>query len=181
MRDAEPKEPIRQVRTPSHRVYGARKIWRELNRQEHAVACCTVERLTREPGTAGAVRGKGVITTIPDRRAERAPDRVDRDVVVAAPNRCWVADFTYVAAWAPVVYVARASRVSRNCRRTRSRSRRTRNRWSSRSASFRPHPPPTRTVGGACCRRHAPTLRRAWCRSRPAAFHGRARRPGRAR
>ncbi|MGW0776406.1 IS3 family transposase [Streptomyces sp. NPDC002835] len=106
VRDAELKELIRQVHTDNYRVYGARKIWRELNRRGHAVARCTVERLMRELGIAGAVRGKKVITTIPDQQAERAPDRVDRDFVATAPNRCWVADFTHVATWAGVVYVA---------------------------------------------------------------------------
>ncbi|MFI5635760.1 IS3 family transposase [Streptomyces sp. NPDC051664] len=106
VRDAELRELIRQVHTTNYRVYGARKIWRELNRQGHAVARCTVERLMRELGIAGAVRGKKVITTRPDQQAERAPDRVDRDFVAAAPNRCWVADFTHVATWAGVVYVA---------------------------------------------------------------------------
>jgi putative transposase len=60
----------------------------------------------RELGIAGAVRGKKVITTMPDPAATRAPDRLDRDFVAAAPNRCWVADFTHVATWAGVVYVA---------------------------------------------------------------------------
>ncbi|MEW2704610.1 IS3 family transposase [Streptomyces koyangensis] len=98
--------PERQVHTDNYRVYGARKIWRELNRQGHAVDRCTVERLMREVGIAGAVRGKRVLTTIPDQQADRAPDRVDRDFVAAAPNRCWVADFTHVATWAGMVYAA---------------------------------------------------------------------------
>ncbi|MGW4551867.1 IS3 family transposase [Streptomyces violaceorubidus] len=106
VRDTELKELIRQVHTDNYRVYGARKIWRELNRRGHEVARCTVERLMRELGISGAVRGKKVITTIPDQQAERAPDRVDRDFVASAPNRCWVADFTHVATWAGVVYVA---------------------------------------------------------------------------
>ncbi|WP_460086543.1 IS3 family transposase [Streptomyces variabilis] len=106
VRDTELKELIRQVHTGNYRVYGARKIWRELNRQGHAVARCTVERLMRELGIAGAVRGRKVITTIPDQQAERAPDRVERDFVAGAPNRCWVADSTHVATWAGVVYVA---------------------------------------------------------------------------
>jgi transposase InsO family protein len=105
-RDTELKELIHQVYTANYRVYGARKIWRELNRQGHTVARCTVERLMRELGIAGAVRGKPVITTIPDEAATRAPDRVDRKFVADAPNRCWVADFTHVATWAGVVYVA---------------------------------------------------------------------------
>ncbi len=106
MRDEVLKERIQEVYTSNYRVYGARKIWRELNRQGHAVARCTVERLMRELGIQGAVRGKRVITTIPGGQAERAPDLVDRDFVADAPNRCWVADFTHVKTWAGVVYVA---------------------------------------------------------------------------
>ncbi|MFD7283621.1 IS3 family transposase [Streptomyces sp. NPDC059862] len=106
VRDEELKERILKVYTSNYRVYGARKIWRELNRQGHAVARCTVERLMRELGIAGAVRGRKVVTTIPDQAAERAPDLIDRDFVATAPNRCWVADFTHVATWAGVVYVA---------------------------------------------------------------------------
>ncbi|MFI2511460.1 IS3 family transposase [Streptomyces sp. NPDC018972] len=65
VRDAEPKEHISEVFEANYRVYGARKIWRELNRQGHAVARCTVERLMRELGITGAVRGRRVITTLP--------------------------------------------------------------------------------------------------------------------
>ncbi|MER6532203.1 IS3 family transposase [Streptomyces sp. NPDC001508] len=106
VRDEELKARIQEVYTSNYRVYGARKIWRELNRQGHAVARCTVERLMRELGIQGAVRGKRVITTIPGGQAERAPDLVDRDFVAAAPNRCWVADFTHVKTWSATVYVA---------------------------------------------------------------------------
>ncbi|ANZ21682.1 Putative transposase for insertion sequence element IS986/IS6110 [Streptomyces noursei ATCC 11455] len=90
----------------NYRVYGARKIWRELNRQGHRAARCTVERLMRELGIAGAVRGRRVITTLPGGQVDRAPDLLDRDFVAAAPNRCWVADFTHAKTWAGVVYVA---------------------------------------------------------------------------
>ncbi|WP_099052229.1 IS3 family transposase [Streptomyces zinciresistens] len=106
VRDEELKERIQAVYTSNYRVYGARKIWRELKRQGHEVARCTVERLMRELGIQGAVRGKRVITTIPGGQAERAPDLVDRDFVTAAPNRCWVADFTHVKTWSATVYVA---------------------------------------------------------------------------
>ncbi|WP_326756765.1 IS3 family transposase [Streptomyces hirsutus] len=106
VRDRELKTLITEAHEANYRVYGARKIWRHLNRQDVAVARCTVERLMRELGITGAVRGKRVVTTIPDASAERAPDLVDRDFVAAAPNRFWVADFTHVATFAGVVYVA---------------------------------------------------------------------------
>ncbi|MFK0192814.1 IS3 family transposase [Kitasatospora sp. NPDC090308] len=106
VRDTELKIMIQEAYDANYRVYGARKIWRHLNRQGHAVARCTVERLMRELGITGTVRGKKVITTVPDPTAPRAPDLLDRDFVAAAPNRCWVADFTHVAAFSGVVYVA---------------------------------------------------------------------------
>jgi putative transposase len=106
VRDEELKELIKEVYNTNYRVYGARKVWRELGRQGHSVARCTVERLMRELGITGAVRGKKVITTIADPAAERAPDLVDRQFVADAPNHCWVADFTHVKTWSGVVYVA---------------------------------------------------------------------------
>ncbi|WPW26452.1 IS3 family transposase [Streptomyces atratus] len=106
VRDAVLKELISQVHTANYRVYGARKIWRELNRQGHTVARCTVERLMRELRIQGAVRGKRVITTLPGGQVDRAPDRLDRDFVAQAPNRCWVADFTHIKTWSGVVYAA---------------------------------------------------------------------------
>jgi putative transposase len=90
VRDAELKEQISEVFETNYRVYGARRIWRGLNRQGHAVARCTVERLMRELGIIGAVRGRRVITTLPGGQTDRAPDLVDRDFVAGAPNRCWV-------------------------------------------------------------------------------------------
>ncbi|MGW5974727.1 IS3 family transposase [Streptomyces sp. NPDC055186] len=103
MRDTEPKELIRQVRTDNYRVHGAQKFWREPTRRGHQAARRTAERLMREPGIAGAVRGKRVLTTLPDQQPGRAPDRVDRGFVAGAPNRCRVADFTPAATWAAVV------------------------------------------------------------------------------
>lgn len=70
------------------------------------MARCTVERLMGDLGIAGAVRGKKFITTLVEPAAERAPDLVDRDFVATVPNRCRVADFTHIATWAGVVYVA---------------------------------------------------------------------------
>ncbi|MEU6709093.1 IS3 family transposase [Streptomyces wuyuanensis] len=106
VRDTELKERISEVFETNYRVYGARKIWHELNRQGHVVARCTVERLMRELGITGVVCGKRVITTVPGGQVERAPDLVERKFVAGAPNRCWAADFTHVKSWAGVVYIA---------------------------------------------------------------------------
>ena len=106
VRDAELTGHITRIHAANYGVYGARKIWHELRRDGHPVARCTVERLMRQTGLAGAVRGKKVRTTIAGDSGERAADRLNRDFTAQRPNRTWVADFTHVAAWCGVVYVA---------------------------------------------------------------------------
>ncbi|MCX4775154.1 IS3 family transposase [Streptomyces sp. NBC_01285] len=106
MRDAELAPLIVEIFRDNYSVYGARKIWAELKRQGHQVARCTVERLMKAEGLTGAVRGKKIVTTRADKEADRAPDRLGRQFVASAPNRVWVADFTYVATWSGTVYVA---------------------------------------------------------------------------
>lgn len=83
-------------RRPPECLYGSAKMWAHLNRQGIEVAKCTVERLMRANGWAGARRTRKVVTTISDPAADRAPDLVDRQFTVDAPNRLLVADFTYV-------------------------------------------------------------------------------------
>lgn len=97
---------IRRVYEASKGLYGARKVWWQLEREGTRVARCTVERLMAKHGLQGAVRGKKRRTTILDGQTERAPDLVDRDFTASAPNRLWVADFTYVSTWSGVCYVA---------------------------------------------------------------------------
>jgi putative transposase len=88
------------------RVYGVRKVWRQLHRDVVEVARCTVERLMRALGLQGAVQGRRIKTTMPDDAALRPPDLVDRDFSARRPNELWVADLTYVATWRGFVYVA---------------------------------------------------------------------------
>ena len=106
IRDAELKPEIVRVHRDNFGVYGAAKVWAQLNREGVSVARCTIERLMRELGLRGAVRGKPVRTTVGDDAAERPRDLVDRDVAAPAPNRLWVADLTYVRTWSGFVYVA---------------------------------------------------------------------------
>ncbi|GAA0347260.1 hypothetical protein GCM10010319_24790 [Streptomyces blastmyceticus] len=106
LRDEELTAEIQRVFDENHRVYGARKVWRQLRREGIEVARCTVERLMRALGLAGAVRGRTVRTTVADPAAERPDDLVDRDFTASRPNQLWVTDFTYVATWAGFVYVA---------------------------------------------------------------------------
>lgn len=105
-RDAELAEEIQRVHAENFEVYGARKVWRQLNRESIVVARCTVERLMRGLGLQGVVRGRKCRTTIPDDAAERPLDRVNRQFQATRPNALWVADFTYVATWTGFVYVA---------------------------------------------------------------------------
>jgi putative transposase len=88
------------------RVLGSRKMWLRLRGQGHEVARCTVERIMRQRGWEGARRGRRVRTTIADEHANRPEDLVQRHFDAAAPNRLWVADFTYCPTWDGMVYVA---------------------------------------------------------------------------
>ncbi len=87
-------------------VYGARKVWRQLNREGIPAARCTVERLMRAMGLEGAVRGRKFKTTIADDSVHRPVDLVRRDFTANRPNQLWVADLTFVATWRGFVYVA---------------------------------------------------------------------------
>jgi len=106
LRDGELKVDIHRVYRENFEVYGVRKVWRQLNRENIGAARCTVERLMRALGLQGAVRGRKCRTTIADDSAERPLDRVNRQFQATRPNELWVGDFTYVATWAGFVYVA---------------------------------------------------------------------------
>ncbi|MFE1027108.1 IS3 family transposase [Streptomyces sp. NPDC058818] len=106
VRDAELKTQISRVHTDNFSVYGVRKVWRQLHREGIPVARCTVARLMRDLGLEGARRGKKVRTTIRDDGQDRAGDLLRRDFTASRPNERWVADFTYVATWSGIVYVA---------------------------------------------------------------------------
>lgn len=106
-RDEDLRTAIQRVWDANQQVYGARKVWRQLQRDGWRVARCTVERLMRAMGLTGAVRGRAwVITTRADTAAHRPADLVDRHFTATRPNQLWVADFTYVATWRGFVYVA---------------------------------------------------------------------------
>ena len=105
-RDVELRTEIRRVWEKNFRVYGVRKVWRQLSREGIPVARCTVARLMRDLGLQGVVRGRRLKTTVAAEELPRAADRVNRDFKVARPNALWVADLTYVATWCGFVYVA---------------------------------------------------------------------------
>jgi transposase InsO family protein len=106
-RDEELRVALRRVWDEHRQVYGPRKVWRQLRREGHRVARCTVERLMRQMGLQGAVRGRAwVVTTRSEAAVDRPADLVDRRFTASRPNQLWVADFTYVATWRGFVYVA---------------------------------------------------------------------------
>jgi len=105
-RNDELKIEIRRIFAENFGVYGARKVWRQLQREGFSIARCTVERLMASLGLRGAIRGKPVRTTISDKAAPCPLDQVNRQFHASAPNRLWVSDFTYVATWTGFVYVA---------------------------------------------------------------------------
>jgi transposase InsO family protein len=97
---------ISRVFNDNWRVYGIRKIWRQLQREGYDVARCTVARLMKTMGMQGIIRRKPHNTTVPDKKAPCPLDKVNRQFQVPAPNKLWVSDFTYVATWKGFVYVA---------------------------------------------------------------------------
>lgn len=107
IRDEVLKPDVDRVhRQANDRTYGARKVWRQMNREGIAIANCTTRRLMREMGLRGVVRSKRARTTIPDEMAVRPADLVDRKFTAPRPNQLWVADITYVPTWSGFVYVA---------------------------------------------------------------------------
>ena len=97
---------IQRVWEDNYRVYGVRKVWRQLLREGFEVARCTVVRLMKHLGIQGVVRGKRCRTTICVDDVNRPMDLVKRQFIATRPNQLWVADITFVATWAGFVYVA---------------------------------------------------------------------------
>ena len=110
VRDERLKKEIKRVwedRKKGRRVYGARKVWLQMRREGIEVARCTVARLMKELGIAGASAGrKRPRTTVPDAGGQRPADLLERDFTAPAPNRRWVADITYVDTISGFVYTA---------------------------------------------------------------------------
>ncbi|MBX3691624.1 IS3 family transposase [Dokdonella sp.] len=97
---------IHRVWRANLQVYGTNKVWRQLGREGITVARCTVERLMRQQGLRGVMRGKAVRTTISDRNVPCPQDKVNRQFRAERPNQLWVSDFTYVSTWQGWLYVA---------------------------------------------------------------------------
>ncbi len=87
---------IRDVHEGNFSVYGVRKVWHQLRREDVEVGRDHVGRLMAELGLCGVTRTKKVRTTNPAPVSERPADLVDRVFTATAPDRLWVADLTYV-------------------------------------------------------------------------------------
>ncbi len=105
-RDSSLEVDIKRVWEENFEVYGARKVWRQLNRECIEVARCTVERLMKRLGIQGVTRGAKCWTTVSDDALARPADLVNRQFTANRPNQLWVADITFVATWVGFVYVA---------------------------------------------------------------------------
>lgn len=97
---------IERVWQSNLQVYGADKVWHQMNREDMEVARCTVERLMKRMGLQGVRRGKVVRTTVSDSKAPCPLDKVNRQFKADRPNQLWVSDFTYVSTWQGWLYVA---------------------------------------------------------------------------
>ncbi len=96
---------IKRTHAANYEAYGSRRMWKALLRAGESVGRGHVERLMAANGICGAKRrGKPWRTTIAGVDAMQSPDLVNRDFTAFAPNRTWVADFTYVRCWEGVVF-----------------------------------------------------------------------------
>jgi len=98
-RDTELRPEIKRVWDENYQVYGVRKAWYQLKREGFTLARCTVERLMKQIGIRGAVRGKVIKTTVPGTSVPCPRDKVNRVFRAPAPTLLWVSDFTYVSTW----------------------------------------------------------------------------------
>ena len=101
------KPEIRRVWHQNFQVYGAKKVWKQLNREGITVARCRVARLMKDLELCGVTRGRRFkVTTHTADGDERPLDLVNRDFSAARPNELWVSDLTYVRTGHAFVFVA---------------------------------------------------------------------------
>ena len=98
---------IKQIWQTSGCRYGICKVWHKLKQDGMPkLARCTVERLMKQMGIQGVWRGKGKITTKQRDDQDKPNDLVKRNFTADAPNKLWVADFTYIKTKSGWVYTA---------------------------------------------------------------------------
>jgi putative transposase len=106
-RDAQLRPELQRVHRENRDVYGVRKVWKQLHREDNAVARYTVDRLMKQLGLRGTTRGDHKCKTIlPDALQAKPKDLVKRSFEASRPNKLRVADITYVPTWQGFAYVA---------------------------------------------------------------------------
>ncbi len=97
---------IRELHALRRKVYGAPRIWSDLVLDDgEKLGRKRVERLMRRAGLSGLQEKKWKNTTVRVPGVRVADDLLDRDFAAGAPNRCWVADITYLRTWEGWLYL----------------------------------------------------------------------------
>ena len=108
-RDLVLKPEIARVFKENFELYGVRRVSRKMAREGVDIARCTVERLMREWGLHGFIRGKNLRTKVQDKVTPCSLDHVNRQIHAPAPNSLWVSDFTYISTWSGARHWARTN------------------------------------------------------------------------
>ena len=104
--DARLTARIRELHAKRRKVYGSPRIWSDLVLDDgERIGRKRVERLMRQAGLSGLITRKYKATTIRVPGVRVADDLLDRDFAMGAPNRCWVADITYLRTWEGWLYL----------------------------------------------------------------------------
>jgi transposase InsO family protein len=106
VRDAVLCDRIALLHKENYGVYGVRKMYAALRRDNIEVGRDRVARLMRHLGLQGVRRGRFKRTTIPDGASVRPADLVNRQFSAARPNALWVCDLTYIRTWVGFCYLA---------------------------------------------------------------------------
>jgi len=88
-------------------LYGRRKMRAWLQRNGFPdVSKHTVDRLMRDAGMNGLVRGRRTVTTIRAKDKVRAKDLLNRNFHTDSPDKVWITGFTYVPTGVGFTYVS---------------------------------------------------------------------------
>src|SRR3984957_15483986 len=91
----------------SDRTYGARRVWRDMLAEGVSCGLPRIERLMRLQALKARPRRRRLPPDLGERQvATVAPNVLDRSFEAPAPNRKWIADFTYVWTAEGWLYVA---------------------------------------------------------------------------
>jgi putative transposase len=105
LRDAVMMPILLALFSANYKVYGAHKLWKAARRAGYDIGRDQTARLMRQLGIRGVSRRRKVRTTVPDDKADRPADLVERDFTADAPNELWVTDLTFVSTWGGTAYV----------------------------------------------------------------------------